>query len=619
MLQNFRDISMNHKTTSVTSLQHVTPAVLRPQAPRVMRNTTSGSTSGTTLTKTLYVKKLPMGVPVRAVEERIFEQIFASQVYSFWLDSSNHEAGAENSRFSYMGDISGPCARRLEYHAAKPAPVVSVISNTTHETQKQTLHHSTIWEYLRKEWQVDAAVSIHWLGETNHGQIPFSFQCGFVGYFGYESSMNHNEGKQEQEQEQEDPVHVPDAAFLFTDRILAFDHEKNELYLLCYCDHPPRPFSNSVDVQSQEWFDTMSRRIQAELSRLDSPPKAQVQPEAEEQPDEMCLGPKPQHTIHIPFVPARSGDTYRWGISSILNEIREGETYEACLTTQMTAQVSISDSFRLYQHLRRVNPAPFAAYLQWNPKCQFAICCSSPERFLQLKASAAPGWIVESKPIKGTRKRNLENAALDRAMAQELASAAKDQSENLMITDLVRNDLGQVCDIGSVHVPQLFQVETFANVHQLVSTVRGFVSHPHHLTMNTIEEPTGRCVPPRIIIHPADVIQAAFPGGSMTGAPKTRSMDILRRVEEGTKRGVYAGALGYLSLDGSLDLNIVIRTMVVTPGKVKLGSGGAILALSDVEEELDEVLLKTARVTRALEEYLNSNSRVTYQVDVQMN
>jgi len=202
------------------------------------------------------------------------------------------------------------------------------------------------------------------------------------------------------------------------------------------------------------------------------------------------------------------------------------------------------------------------------------VLSASPERFLSIDLHGD----VEAKPIKGTRPRGAD-AAEDRALVEELRDNPKDRAENLMIVDLLRNDLNTVCSVGSVHVPKLFDVETYAAVHQLVSTVRGTLG------------------PGRSAI---DCVRAAFPGGSMTGAPKVRTMEIIDRLEQGP-RGVYSGALGWFSLSGASDLSIVIRTLVANEGRVTFGVGGAIIALSDPDGEFDESVVKSRAMMTALD------------------
>lgn len=266
--------------------------------------------------------------------------------------------------------------------------------------------------------------------------------------------------------------------------------------------------------------------------------------------------------------------------------------HQVCLTGQLAAPLPTpTDPYHLYRRLRCRNPAPFSAFFRHDPAHRLvysntkhrnhqapnpaiAICCSSPERFLRVSRQ---GGVVESKPIKGTVRRG-KTTEEDAALAAGLAACEKNRAENLMIVDLVRNDVARVCRPGSVTVPKLMAVETYATVHQLVSTVVG-------------ELKEGK--------DAIDAVVASFPGGSMTGAPKKRTIEIIERLEaEG--RGPYSGALGYVSLDGlSADWNIVIRTAVVTPGAVTVGAGGAIVALSEREKEYDEMVLKAAAVADA--------------------
>uniref|UniRef100_A0A0G4G8U0 aminodeoxychorismate synthase n=1 Tax=Chromera velia CCMP2878 TaxID=1169474 RepID=A0A0G4G8U0_9ALVE len=240
------------------------------------------------------------------------------------------------------------------------------------------------------------------------------------------------------------------------------------------------------------------------------------------------------------------------------------------------------------------SPAPVSASSSSSSSCSvsprrggslgFALCCSSPERFMKVDSRG----VAESKPIKGTRKRGA-TVEEDRRLVEDLKGSEKDRAENLMIADLVRNDFGRVCEPGTVEVPKFLAVESYASVHQLVSTVRGRICRDRGF-------------------DGLDCVAAAFPGGSMTGAPKRRTMEIIDRIEKGP-RGVYSGSLGFLSASGALDLNIVIRTAVVTPNRVTIGCGGAIVALSDADEEVEEMILKSRAVQSAFRQYVEESAR----------
>ncbi|MFD1049703.1 aminodeoxychorismate synthase component I, partial [Kibdelosporangium lantanae] len=261
-------------------------------------------------------------------------------------------------------------------------------------------------------------------------------------------------------------------------------------------------------------------------------------------------------------------DAYLKRIAQCHEEIHDGESYEICLTNHAEMDVRI-DPLTTYAELRRISPVPYGALLDFP---NLAVLSASPERFITVDSRGG----VESKPIKGTRPRGT-TPAHDEALRLDLLGREKDRAENLMIVDLVRNDLNTVCEIGSVHVPRLFHVETYAPVHQLVSTIRGNLKPG---------------------VSAVGCVRAAFPGGSMTGAPKIRTMQIIDRLEEGP-RGVYSGGMGWFSLSGAADLSIVIRTLVAAGDKVTFGVGGAIVALSDAEEEYEEILVKSRAMIAA--------------------
>jgi len=260
---------------------------------------------------------------------------------------------------------------------------------------------------------------------------------------------------------------------------------------------------------------------------------------------------------------------YADAFKNVQRHIRDGDCYQVNLTQRFQARAE-GDAWHAYLKLREINPAPFAAYLDLPDG---KVLSSSPELFLRVT-----GDRVETKPIKGTRPRSTDRDR-DRALAAELRASSKDRAENVMIVDLLRNDLGKCCVPGSIHVSKLFAVESFASVHHLVSTVEG------------------RLAPGK---HALDLLEGCFPGGSITGAPKLRAMQIIERLEP-QRRGVYCGCIGYVGYDGDMDLNIAIRTLVQHGDSIYTWAGGGVVADSVVEGEYQESLDKAAAMLEVLD------------------
>ncbi len=261
-------------------------------------------------------------------------------------------------------------------------------------------------------------------------------------------------------------------------------------------------------------------------------------------------------------------EDYLRGVEAIRRYIASGDVYQVNLSQRFDA-AAVVDPYALYQRLRRRSPAPFASFLTTD--FGHVVSCS-PERFLRVRGRA-----VETRPIKGTRPRG-RDAAEDARLAAELRASAKERAELLMIVDLERNDLGRVCVPGSVAVPELYRVETHPTVFHLVATVTGQL---------------------RPGVGPLELLQAAFPGGSITGAPKIRAMQIIREIEP-VRRGVYTGSIGYLGFDGDCDLNIAIRTLVCTRRATSYHVGAGIVWDSDPASEYEETLAKGRALREAL-------------------
>ncbi|GAA3986937.1 aminodeoxychorismate synthase component I [Allokutzneria multivorans] len=452
--------------------------------------------------------------------ETAYRELFAGGECGFWLDSSAVIDGL--SRFSVLGNGNGPLAEHVSYRVADGWVEVRRRDGSTEVVRQR------FFDYLDDQLSKRAL-------PVPPG-LPFEFNLGYVGYLGYE--LKADTGGQAAHQ-----AETPDAEMLFVDRAVVLDHLTGTTYLLA--------LSRGDLAQATAWLEETSRRL------LALPPHE----------------PRPADVlVDLPDVPVEmrhDREAYLKRVDACLAEIRDGESYEICLTNSIEVAAEVTP-LSAYSRLRGVSPVPYGALLDFPG---VAVLSASPERFLSITASG----VAESKPIKGTRPRGATPAE-DEALRQDLLTHEKDRAENLMIVDLVRNDLNVVCETGSVHVPALFHVETYATVHQLVSTVRGEL---------------------RAGVSTVDCVRAAFPGGSMTGAPKVRTMEIIDRLEEGP-RGVYSGALGWFSLGGAADLNIVIRTLVITGGGVSFGVGGAVVALSDPAEEFEETMVKSRAMLAAV-------------------
>jgi para-aminobenzoate synthetase len=402
--------------------------------------------------------------------------------------------------------------------------------------------------------------------------LPFDFRCGLVGYLGYEMAQEcdlfHDHSQLIDENM---PYQQPDAAFVFLDRALVFDHETLSLYVMCLVDP-----GDATDMKhATRWIQRTSENI------LNLPHSATFS--------------SPPCQTSVSAAKTIERDRYEHAINQAQQHILDGDSYELCLTTRWQYEYqgeSLPSPSALFETVRQNNPAPFGAYFLFTDLFErytdVAIISSSPERFM----SVTPTGHVSMKPIKGTRPRHPDPNE-DLHHITDLGNSVKDRAENLMIVDLVRNDLTQICDPISVRVPQLMVIESYQTVHQLVSEVQG-------------QLPRGQ--------HALDVLKYSFPPGSMTGAPKKRSVELLQDIESrlGQRyRGVYSGCLGYISLNGASDLSVVIRTLFgqlrrdsndcIIRAEWSIGAGGAITALSNVAEEYDEMVLKANSVLPSLQ------------------
>ena len=367
-------------------------------------------------------------------------------------------------------------------------------------------------------------------------EVPFT--GGAVGYFGYD--LCHF--VETLPATAVDDIEVPDCYVAFYDKMVAFDHLSRRVYV---CSWRVPGLEKSEPKRWVEWLQTALSAVPDDLSS-----------KAEE---------RTRIPMDAPLPPLRSNFT-KEGYMAVVRRAKEyiaaGDIYQVNLSQRFSGPLSDAP-IDLYARLRARNPAPFAAFLDFG---EMQVLSSSPERFLQVEARTRR---VYTRPIKGTRPRG-STPDRDAALARELLSSEKDRAELVMIVDLERNDLGRVCEIGSVHVPELVVLERYPTVYHLVSTVAGRL-------------PLKR--------DRMDLLRAMFPGGSITGAPKIRAMEIIDELEP-TRRGVYTGSIGWLGFTGDMDLNIAIRTFVVKDGTASFQVGGGIVADSDPEAEYEETLHK---------------------------
>lgn len=361
------------------------------------------------------------------------------------------------------------------------------------------------------------------------------FGLGWVGWFGYELRST-TMGMPSRPDAR--TSRYPDAAWLEVLRMIEFDHAAHTVTLVA--------LGEDWSGEQGEWRDGVSAAL------------AHARPV-------QAVAPAPARGVRWSY----PDDEYLAMIRECQAAIGRGDAYQLCLTTEVEVDID-ADPAATYLALRETSPSHHGGYLRAG---EFSLLSSSPEIFLTVDTDGT----IESRPIKGTRRRG-STSAEDAALRAELEASEKERAENLMIVDLMRNDIARVSEVGSISVPGLLEVESYAQVHQLVSTVRGRL---------------------RSGLRPVDAVLACFPAGSMTGAPKSSATSILDGLER-RPRGVYSGAFGYVGLNGRIELAMVIRSIVLDRRGATIGTGGGITALSVPEEELDEVKLKAAALLAVL-------------------
>ncbi len=427
--------------------------------------------------------------------------------------------------------VSGGARARYSFIAVEPFRSLSSKDGVIAIDGERSLGNP--FDVLRRELSAYAVQTLP--------ELP-PLQGGVVGYFGYELAQH----LERVPLARADDMEFPDLALAFYDVIVAFDHGDRRAWIVSSGLPAARP-----EARRQRAID----RLGAISDRLFA-----TRPVA---------GP-PETTGHSAPVSNFPKGEYEAAVRRVVDYILAGDIFQANLSQRFTAPLPGGmTSFGLYRRLRNLNPAPFAAFLKWDG---VEIASASPERFLSLRGNR-----VETCPIKGTRPRG-RSSQEDSALADELLASEKDRAENVMIVDLLRNDLSRVCRDGSVQVPRLCELESFATVHHLVSTVVGEL------------QPGMTAV---------DLLAACFPGGSITGAPKIRAMEIIAEIEP-ARRGPYCGSIGYIGFDGGMDTSIVIRTYAVKDRIVTFQAGGGIVADSTPAAEYAETLAKARALIAAL-------------------
>jgi len=438
-------------------------------------------------------------------------------------DSAKHFAALHQQPWAVFLDSCQPWSQqgRFDLMAAEPYTTLLTYGDETAICYGDEVSYSTDdpFKLLQQE-----------LGIVSKKSSDLPFCGGAMGYFSYDLSRR----LEQLPSETEDSDQLPQMAMGLYDWVLLVDHQLQRSWLV----------GQGRSAATREHWDLLIDRFTNPPKTLESTP-FKVEGKADSN---------------------MSQATYNDHFQAIQNYIHEGDCYQVNFSQRFEIPVS-GDPWLAYLKLRQINPAPFAGYLNL-PDHQ--ILSLSPERFLQLNEGH-----VESKPIKGTSPRG-NNLEQDQHSAEQLKLSSKDRAENLMIVDLLRNDISKSCI--NVKVPHLFEIESFASVHHLVSTVTGELMADKHAT---------------------DLLKGSFPGGSITGAPKLRAMEIIEELEP-HRRGIYCGSIGYLGFDGNMDSNIAIRTLLHKAGKLSFSAGGGVVADSDPSAEYAETFQKVALILEML-------------------
>ncbi|WP_026673046.1 anthranilate synthase component I [Alkalihalobacterium bogoriense] len=392
----------------------------------------------------------------------------------------------------------------------------------------------------------DAAIDVIQVAPTD---VPIPFKGGAVGYISYDAVEVFEPVLKQEGSVEEEKLH-----FVFCETIIAYDHVNKELYIVHHAK------TNDQQEEARQIYEKEKKKINALVENMT---KVTV--------DHQLLTP-PNMKEEVQFDQVTSNyekHTFLQDVEKIKEYIRAGDIFQAVLSQRFEREITVS-GLELYRVLRMINPSPYLFYVKVNG---YEIVGSSPERLVQVQDGH-----VEIHPIAGTRPRG-KTETEDEQLAEDLLADEKERAEHYMLVDLARNDIGRVAKYGTVETPTLLEIGKFSHVMHIISKVTGQLSHT---------------------VHPIEALQSSFPAGTVSGAPKIRAMEILHEIEP-TKRGIYAGAIGYLGYDGNIDSCIAIRTMVIKNKKVYVQAGAGIVADSVPEKEWEETRNKAKALIKAIQ------------------
>ncbi len=465
---------------------------------------------------------------------RVFSALYGESTHVIWLDAGEHT----DDGHSYLG------AARLGTALLTASVTEGTVTRWVHGGEgapptRASARPGTIFDELRTDLMARGTLDAQ---STPGDAVTTGFVGGWVGWLGFELGA----------QTVQTPMYIsphPDAALIYIDRVIDFDHAMRTVRVTGEIDA-------GGDSSQASAFDDWADAFAAEFAHLATTP-------TEPAPQPIALATTAR------AIWRHSAERYEELIAECQAAITRGDAYQLCLTNSITIDVH-PHPLDAYLTLRASSPSHHGGLLRFGDT---SLLSASPEQFLQISTTG----VVTTKPIKGTRKRG-SSLVRDIELRADLESSEKERAENLMIVDLMRNDLGRIAELGSVRVQKLLAVESYPHVHQLVSTVQARLKSG---------------------LSALDAVAASFPAGSMTGAPKMSAMTILHDLEAGP-RGIYSGVFGYLGRDGAIDLAMVIRSIVLSPAGASIGTGGGITALSVPSEEVEETQIKARALLAAL-------------------